>query len=155
MHCFTFSHITTHMRRKKQTGHNNGQISDSAYGHDGARTLCHLHWEATCNYGFKGHVLKYHEIFFSRMLMFHFMALNCITTQIPPSLFFFFRAVHPDACLVMTLRRRITRHTDRAASCRDGENSSHINPLPDYLATVPARRTIRPFEETSSPIRSN
>lgn len=44
---------------------------------------------ATCNYGFKGHVLKYHEIFFSRTLMFHFTALNCITTQIPSSLFFF------------------------------------------------------------------
>lgn len=40
----------------------NRQISDGAYGHNGARTVCHLHGRVTCNYGFKGHVLKYHNV---------------------------------------------------------------------------------------------
>lgn len=84
--------------------------------------------------------------------MFRFMMLNDVTTQI---LFCIFSAVHPNACLAVALRRRITRHTDRATSYWHGENSSNINLPPDYLVMVPARRITRLVEETSLPIRSN
>lgn len=118
--------------------------------------MCHLHRGATCNYGFKGHVLKYHKLFFLKDAHVPFNGVKLHhSADSPPPRFFFSQAVHSDACLAVTLRRRITRHTDRAVSCRDGENSSHINPPPDYLVTVPARRTIRAFEETSSSITSN
>lgn len=80
------------------------------------------------------------------MLMFRFMTLT---------LLIFFELFLPDSCLAVTLRRRITRHADRRASCRDEECSSHIGSSQDYLVMVSARRTIRPFKEAPSPNGSN
>lgn len=79
---------------------------------------------ATCIYRFKGHVLKYDHVFLGSFVV------SCDVSLCWTDVFFFlklwatshfFKLSTPDACLVMTLRRHVTWHTDRTAGCRAGK----------------------------------